>query len=30
MNDIDPIDWEVIEEEYIQSHNSCKDFDNID
>lgn len=31
MNDIDPIDWDVIsEEEYTQAYRSREDFNNID
>ena len=31
MNDIDPIDWDVIsEEEYILPYKSREDFNNID
>ena len=31
MKDIEPIDWEVAcEDDYIESHNSCEDYNNID
>lgn len=31
MSDIEPMGWDVVcEEEYKESHNSCKDYDNID